>query len=138
MARLVFAAPVACAIIGSAFAGENMKIQINGTDYVVQTEDNETVADIVAHLPLSMELVRYAGHEYYATLPFTPRESAAQTSKLGVGHVYYWGGGNAFVINFAEYDIAPYHSVHIGRIVDAGAADVLKNASGKVTVTVIK
>ena len=138
MPRSMFAALGAFALINAAVAGDNMKIQINGTDYVVQTEDNETVTDIVAHLPMSMELVRYAGHEYYVTLPFTPREAAAQTSKLGVGHVYYWGGGNAFVINFAEYDIAPYHSVHIGKIVDAAAVDVLGNASGKVAITVTK
>ena len=138
MAKAMIAALCACAFVGSATAGESMKLQINGSDYIVQTEDNETVADIVAHLPLSLELVRYAGHEYYATLPFTPRESATQTSKLGAGYIYYWGGGNAFVVNFVDYDIAPYHSVPIGRITDMSAVDVLRHSENNVPVMVVK
>ena len=137
-AKPIFALLVGCALANSVFAGENMKIQIDGSDYIVQTEDNETVADIVAQLPLSLELVRYAGHEYYATLPFTPRESANQTSKLGAGYLYYWGGGNAFVVNFADYDIAPYHSVLIGRITDVSAVDILRNAANNVPVMIVK
>lgn len=126
------------AIINSAYAGESMKIQINGTEYVVQTDDNETVADIVANAPVALELSRYAGHEYTATLPFAPRDSATHTSRLMSGHVYWWAMGNSFVINFADYDIAPYKNVHIGHITDTSVVDLLQNAGGTISIRIIK
>ena len=135
---ILFASLVAGAPIGTTFAGDNMKIQINDKIYNVQTEDNDTVADIVAALPLTMDFTRYAGHEYFSDLTFRPRAGGVQTSELMAGHLYYWGGGNAFVINFADYDIAPYHSVHLGRILDADAVEVLRNAPDKVSIKVLK
>ena len=128
----------AWAIINSAFAGEDMKIQINGTEYIVQTDDNETVTDILTQVPFSLELSRYAGHEYTAALPFTPRNSATNTSRLLPGHVYWWAMGNSFVINFTDYDIAPYKNVHIGRITDAAVIDMLQDAGDTISVKVIK
>ena len=136
--KKIFMAVVASAIINSVFAGENMKIQINGTEYSVQTDDNETVADIMANAPVVLDLSRYAGHEYTATLPFSPRDSAEHTSHLLPGHVYWWGMGNSFVINFTDYDIAPYKNVHIGRITDATVTDVLQNAGGTLSIKLIK
>jgi len=128
----------ACVIINSAFAEEYMKIQINGTDYIVQTDDNETVSDIIANAPVSLDLVRYANHEYTSTLSFTPRDSSTHTSHLLPGHVYWWGMGNAFVINFADSDIAPYKSVHIGQIADTAVIDVLQTADDKISIKIIK
>ena len=138
MIKEIFMAAAACAIIKPAFAGEIMKIQINGTEYLVQTDDNETVGDIMANAPVVLDLSRYAGHEYTAALPFSPRDSGTHTSHLLPGHVYWWGMGNSFVINFADYDIAPYKNVHIGRITDATVTDVLQNAGDTISIKVIK
>ena len=116
-----------------------MKIVLDGTEYQVLTDNNDTVADIVAAAPLRMRMVRYDGHEYYDTLPFTPRVSSPQTSRLLAGHIYYWAGGNSFVINFKDYDIAPYKSVHVGEFQDAATiADILRDAPDKISITIEK
>lgn len=82
-----------------------MKITINGTPYEVLLDENVTVADIVGHLPLELEMERYADHEYYAELPFTPAFDEERTSQIKAGHVYYWDGWNALVVNYIDWDI---------------------------------
>lgn len=52
------------------------------------------------------------------------------------GHVYYWDGWNAFVINYVDYDIAPYKVVHIGEITDAKISSYLQNADENIVIRV--
>ena len=113
-----------------------MKILFNGTEYDVVLEKNVTSDEIVEKLPLSLTLVRYAGHEYYSELPFTPAFSDETTSNIKAGHIYYWGGWNAFVINFEDYDISPYKVVHIGEIKSEDISDILENSGEKIDVGV--
>ena len=49
-------------------------------------------------------------------------------SDIKAGHIYYWDGWNAFVINFEDYDISPYKVVHIGEIKSEDISDILKNS----------
>ena len=82
-----------------------MNIVIDGTSYAAAFDDNDTARDIAALAPIDMTMTRFDGHEYYADMPQRPRTSgAAQTSHLDAGHLYYWAAGNAFVINFKEYE----------------------------------
>ena len=115
---------------------QSMKILFNGTEYDVVLEKNVTSDEIVEKLPLSLTLVRYAGHEYYSELPFTPAFSDETTSNIKAGHIYYWGGWNAFVINFEDYDISPYKVVHIGEIKSEDISDILENSGEKIDVGV--
>lgn len=94
-------------------------INLDGKNYAAELEDNVTVRDILEGLPLSLDIQRYAGHEYYAELPFRPEFAAERTSHIKAGHLYYWDGWNAFVINYEEYDITPYKVVHLGKINNA-------------------
>ena len=136
--KRTIAAFVACTLINTGHAGDIMQININGTNYAVKTERNDTTADIMDNLPMELNMAQYAGHEYFSTLPFVPRETATQTSELLPGHVYWWGAGNAFVINYAPSNIAPYHSVHIGEITDVAAMDELRRGGTHVKIIVSK
>lgn len=115
-----------------------MTLTVDGNTYTVHLEDNVTAKEIQDKLPLELSLGRYAGHEYYAELPFTPAFASETTSQIKAGHVYYWDGWNAFVINFIDYDIAPYKVVHIGEITDVAISEYLNQASDTVQVTVNK
>lgn len=114
----------------------NMKITLNDIEYEVRLEDNKTVTDIVNNMPLNLNLVRYAGHEYYSELPFTPVNAEDKTTHIQAGHVYYWQGWNAFVINYIDSDITPYQVVHIGEITDSSIIDILQNADENITMHV--
>ncbi len=94
-------------------------INLDGKNYAAELEDNETVRNILKGLPLSLDIQRYAGHEYYAELPFRPEFAAERTSHIKAGHLYYWDGWNAFVINYEESNIEPYKVVHLGKINNA-------------------
>ena len=122
----------------TAYAGEIMQININGKDYVAQMDDNATAADIMAMLPATVDMTKFAGHEYYGTLPRAVRTDAPHTSKLQAGHLYYWDGGDTFVINYADYDISPYSSIHIGEITEPAAMEFLRGAGNKITITLKK
>lgn len=115
---------------------DNMQLTINGTEYEVELDNNVTIDDIVKKLPLELTLTRYAGHEYYSELPFTPVFAKETTSNIKAGHVYYWDGWNAFVINYEDYDISPYQVVHIGEIKSEDVCEMLKNADETIRVSV--
>ncbi len=115
---------------------DNMQLTIGGTAYEVELDDNITIDDIVKKLPLELTLTRYAGHEYYSELPFTPSFAEETTSDIKAGHVYYWDGWNAFVINYEDTDIAPYQVVHIGEIKSKDVSEMLKNADETIGVSV--
>ena len=71
-----------------------MTIKVNGIEYEVSLDQNVTVKDIIEKMPLSLNMVRYAGHEFYSELPFTPAFAQERTSEIKAGHVYYWDGWN--------------------------------------------
>lgn len=114
----------------------SMNIMMDGTVYEVKLDDNKTTRDIVENMPLELSMVRYAGHEYYSELPFTPEFDSNRTSNIKAGHVYYWDGWNAFVINYEDYDISPYKVVHIGEITDTGVSQYLGSAEDTISISV--
>lgn len=115
---------------------QRIKIQINEKEYEVKLDNNKTVKDILSNLPLNLKLSRYAGHEYYSELPFTPTFDQDRTSNIKAGHIYYWDGWNAFVINYKDYDIAPYKVVHIGEILDTNVSEILNQSDNTINIIV--
>lgn len=105
--------------------GKTMKITIGDKSFNVTLDENRTASEIAKHLPLELDMVEFAGHEYYAELPFVPFFDKERTSHLKAGHIYYWDGWNSFVVNYKEADIAPYKSVHIGAIEGEEASQLL-------------
>lgn len=115
---------------------DGMKLSINGAEYEVVLEQNDTVKDIVKHMPLKLDMVRFAGHEFYSKLSFTPNLAKDRTSKIKAGHVYYWDGWNAFVINYIDSDISPYQVVHIGEIKDKSICNLLATTTNNIQIEV--
>ena len=52
------------------------------------------------------------------------------------GHVYYWDGWNAFVINYIDSDISPYKVVHIGEIKDKSVCNILTAGADNIHIEV--
>ena len=117
----------------NAMAGD-IKINLNDKEYVVSVDDNQTAHDIFENISDVISLEKYAGHEYTTTLGFGVADGDKQTSELLAGHIYYWAPGNAFVINYVDYDISPYSSIHIGEFVDKTICDVLMESKNNITV----
>lgn len=115
---------------------DSMIIKANETEYEVVLDQNESVKNIVENMPLTLDMVRYAGHEFYSELPFTPAFAQERTSEIKAGHVYYWDGWNAFVINYIDSDISPYKVVHIGEIKDKSICDVLADGTDHIRIDV--
>jgi hypothetical protein len=114
----------------------SMQLVIINKKYEVQLDSNATARDIAARLPLQLTLHRYGGHEYYADLPFRPAAAKERTTLLQAGHLYYWPGGNAFVVNFKAFDTAPYEEVHLGEITDPAVSDILQKSGASVSVEI--
>lgn len=114
----------------------DMTIEIGDNTYGVVLDENDTVKDIVSNMPLELNMTRYAEHEYYAELSFVPTFSEETTSEIKAGHIYYWDGWNAFVINYIDSDISPYKVVHIGEVTNQEISDYLETADEKITVHV--
>ena len=115
---------------------DSMTITLNETEYEVSLDQNETVKDIVSNMPLNLDMVRYADHEFYSELPFTPVFDKDRTSEIKAGHVYYWDGWNAFVINYIDSDISPYKVVHIGEVNDKSVCDILATGADNIQIEV--
>ena len=113
-----------------------MKLTLNAQEYNVTLNDNSTIDDILKLLPMTLEMQRYAGHEYYASLSETPTiEGVTKTSDIKAGGIYYWDGWNAFVINFEDINIAPYKVVHVGDI-NGNIVSELDKSGDTITVNV--
>ncbi len=113
-----------------------VEVSFGGETYAATLETNETARAIAARLPLELTMKRFGGHEFYAELPFRPPLAAERTSKILAGHVYYWDGWNAFVINYIDCDIAPYRVVRVGEIADPSIREALAKAADTITARV--
>lgn len=97
--------------------GKSMKLTLNGKEYTATLNDNRTVEDILSMLPLELTLQRYAGHEYYSSLPKKPSiKGCTMTSDAHASGIYYFDGWSAFTVLFGDAHIAPFEVVHIGDV----------------------
>ena len=116
--------------------GAQMKITIADKEYQAALLESATQKDILKMLPLDLTLTRFAGHEFYSALPAKPAMAKETTSFVLAGHLYYWDGWNAFVINYEDCDISPYNVVHLGEIQDKFVNEYLKKADKSITVRI--
>lgn len=97
--------------------GKLLKLTIDKKEYTATLNDNRTVEDIMKMLPMELTLQRYAGHEYYSSLPKKPSiKGVPMTSDAHAGGIYYYDGWSAFTVLFGEAHIAPFEVVHIGDL----------------------
>jgi len=91
---------------------KSIKLTIDGKEYTVALKD-----DILNMLPLELTLQRYAGHEYYCSLPQKPSiKGVPMTSDAHAGGIYYYDGWSAFTVLYGGADITPFEVVHIGDV----------------------
>ena len=96
---------------------KSIKLTIDGKEYTVALKDNRTVDDILNMLPLELTLQRYAGHEYYCSLPQKPSiKGVPMTSDAHAGGIYYYDGWSAFTVLYGGANITPFEVVHIGDV----------------------
>ena len=113
-----------------------MKIVLNEKDYEINGADNAICKSLKAMLPLTMNLSRSGGHEYYASLPQELEILWAEsTSHVKAGWLYYFKDWKAFALDYKETDIAPYKVYVIGEV-SGGIENVLENAPGSIEVKV--
>ena len=113
-----------------------MKIIVDGKRYGVTMEKNTLSESIAAMCPMTLDMNRSGGHEYYAALTGSVKTAgASQTSQVKRSGVYYFAAWNAFSLVFQDASIEPY-SVHIIGQADSALADVLDNAQAKLKITI--
>ena len=97
--------------------GKSIKLTLDVKEYTATLNDNRTAKDILNMLPMELTLQRYAGHEYYSSLPQKPSiKGVLMTSDAHAGGIYYYDGWSAFTVLFGDAYIAPFEVVHIGDV----------------------
>ena len=113
-----------------------MKIALNEKEYEINGADDKICKSLKAMLPLTMNLSRSGGHEYYSPLPHELDVIGAEsTSYVKAGWVYYFKDWKAFALNFKETDITPYKVYVIGEV-SGEIENVLETAPGSIKVKV--
>ncbi len=74
-------------------------LTIGGRAYDVVPAATEAARDLIACLPMTLDLSRW-GDEYYGEIPEPITADADRTAEFEVGDVALWPAGNAFCIFF--------------------------------------
>jgi len=94
-----------------------MRLIINGNEFTATLNDNLTVDELKAMLPLDLTLQHYARHEYYSPLPkHLSQRGVKMTSTAHAQGIYYYDGWKAFTVLYGGAQIAPFEVVHIGDV----------------------
>ncbi|WP_455615019.1 cyclophilin-like fold protein [Eisenbergiella sp.] len=116
-----------------------MKLILEGKSYTVKLNENKTVRDILDMLPLSLNLQRRGGHEYFNALPEKPELTGApMTSNVHAKGIYYYDGWTAFTVLFRGSDISPFRVVHIGDVVEDEVIEHLERSGETILAEVEK
>ena len=112
-------------------AGENMILKINGEDYPVEWEDNESVEALKELCPLTVDMSMYGGFEQVGSLESTlPRNDEQTTTDFGDIVLY---SGNQIVIFYGSNSWAYTRLGHI-----LADKEIMEEAlgNGDVTITI--
>ena len=98
----------------SAEVISSMKVIINGKQYVIQLEDNETAKSIVNLLPQEYNMSELNGNEKYIYLDITLPTNSSNPKHINSGDVMLYGN-NCLVIFYKSFDTS-YSYTKIGHI----------------------
>ena len=108
-----------------------LKAIINGNEYTINLEKNETVNKLIDMLPLEVTMNELNGNEKYIYLDGTLPTNSSNPKKINAGDVMFYGD-NCLVIFYKSFE-TPYSYTKIGHI------DNLPNlGSGNITVKIEK
>ena len=99
--------------ITNNFTGK-LNISINGTDYAVTVEDNETVREFVKRLPPEITMEELNGNEKYYYLDSSLPSNPAKIGRINAGDLMLYGS-NCLVLFYDSFD-SSYSYTRIGHI----------------------
>ena len=91
-----------------------MKILIDGNEYIVNLENNETARKFVDMLPQELNMSELNGNEKYVYLDVTLPTNAYNPKRISAGDVMLFGN-NCLVIFYKSFDTS-YSYTKIGHI----------------------
>ena len=103
----------------------SMKVIINGNEYIVKLENNETVRSLINLLPLEFTMNELNGNEKYANIDKSLPTNSFYPDRINKGDVYLFG--NDCIVIFYESFVPDYSYTKIGHIdnlPDLGNGDV--------------
>lgn len=106
-------------------AEDKMKITVNGKEFYIIKENNETAEAFSQALPLSLDMNELHGNEKYYYLDFTLPENAENVKSINKGDVMLFGD-SCLVIFYKSFNTS-YSYTRIGKIENA---DGLEKALG--------
>lgn len=98
----------------SAEVISSMKVIINGKQYVIQLEDNETAKSFVNLLPQEYNMSELNGNEKYIYLDITLPTNPSNPKHINSGDVMLYGN-NCLVIFYKSFDTS-YSYTKVGHI----------------------
>jgi len=96
--------------------------------------ENSVAQAVLAQLPVTLTINRSGENEYYQSLPTPIKATTKGTSQVQAGHLYYFAGSNAFSLNFADKNIAPYEVIEIGTFDEPNLTTLLAQGTSSMTV----
>lgn len=106
-------------------ASETMNVNINGTNYVINLEDNATVRELCGKLPIECEMQELNGNEKYVYMDFSLPTSPSNPKHINAGDVMLFGD-SCVVIFYKSFNTSySYTKIgHIDNLPDLGNGDV--------------
>ena len=95
-------------------SNKTMTMIINNNTYVVELVDNNTVNELINHLPLEIEMTELNGNEKYAYFDFELKTSSYKPNHINKGDVMLFGN-NCLVLFYKSFDTS-YSYTKIGHI----------------------
>ena len=93
---------------------KSVKAIINGKEYIINLEDNETAKSFAALLPQELNMSELNGNEKYIYLNTTLPTNSSKQKRINAGDVMLYGD-NCLVIFYKSFDTS-YSYTKIGHI----------------------
>ena len=111
-------------------AGDTMKMTVNGKDFEITLENNDTVAALKELMPMTLDMSELNGNEKYYYLDTELPSASEKVGNINEGDIMLYGN-NCLVVFYKSFS-TPYSYTKIGHISDTSG---LEEALGKGGVT---
>ncbi len=104
---------------------KNIKAFINGKEYIINLEDNETVKSFINMLPVEFNMSELNGNEKYVYIPSSLPTNSSNPKHINSGDVMLYGD-NCLVIFYKTFDTSYSYSKigHINNLPDLGKESI--------------
>ena len=104
---------------------KSMKALIDGKEYIINLEDNETAKKFVDKLPQELKMTELNGNEKYVNLDYNLPEKSYYPKQINAGDVMLFGD-NCLVIFYKSFnsDFSYTKIGHIDNLPDLGSGNI--------------